>query len=68
MTPNGPRAYQRAGVVALASETHDAEEAGDDLTFLAIQDEIERRRPAEREAYRLAWIEEGRRRYLARKA
>ena len=44
--------------IELARLTHDAEDRTDDLTFLAIQDEVERRPAAEREAYRLAWIAE----------
>jgi len=45
------------GVLTLARLTHQAEDAGDDVTFLALQAEIEGRPAAEQEAYRLAWID-----------
>lgn len=53
--------YAALGVVMLAKLTHQAEDEGDDINFLAIQAEIERRPHPEREAYRLEWIRQHRR-------
>lgn len=48
--------YAGVGVTTLAQLTHRAEDKGDDIAFLAIQDEVESRPAAEREAYRREWI------------
>jgi hypothetical protein len=45
-----------ASATTLAMMTHRAEERGDDITFLEIQSEVERRSPTEQEIYRREWI------------
>lgn len=48
--------YAYCSVEELAALTHAAEDAGDDIAFLAIQAEVERRDGADQAAYRTAWI------------
>lgn len=48
--------YAGLGIAGLAAATHVAEDTGDDMRFLDIQAEVERRTPAEQEAFRIEYI------------
>lgn len=57
MLPRPTAKYVGYGPLTLARMTHAAEDAEDDIEFLAIQDAVETLTPAEREHYRRAYIE-----------
>lgn len=48
--------YEHCGITTLARLTHCAEDTEDDLTFMAIQNEVEQRPPLEQELYRREYI------------